>query len=243
MLFHNGVCQSRYEEIWHDSCLSHIRQALASLPSNLVLDGELYAHGKSLQQINSRIAVNRVSPHSQESEIEYHIFDLLDLSQPTLDFSYRHQLLVGIIQPQYPCVTVETKLCITNGQAETKYAEYKAAGYEGMMYRVADAPYGLAENCGNQENRWKDLLKRKDFLDAEYPIVGVAEGIGQFEGSLGSLILGLPNQRRVYVGTGFSISERQELWDHPPIGSYCRIRYEMMSDEEIPLKPVFEAIL
>jgi ATP-dependent DNA ligase len=243
MLHQSWHCQSRYEEYWHPSCLEHIRQALKDVPENIVLDGELYHHGKSLQQINSRIAVNRTSPHPDESSIEYHIFDLLDLSRPNLDFSYRHQLLVGIIQPQHPCVVVETKLCITDSQAETKYAEYKARGYEGMMYRIADAPYGLAEHCGNKENRWNRLLKRKDFLDGEYPVVGVAEGIGQFEGSLGSLILELPNSRKVYIGTGYSVSERQEFWDHPPLGKLCRIKFEMLSDEGIPLKPVFEAIL
>lgn len=112
-----------------------------------------------------------------------------------------------------------------------------------MMYRIADAPYGLAEHCGNKENRWARLLKRKDFLDAEYPVIGVSEGINQFEGSLGSLILQLPNSRKVYVGTGYSIAERAEFWSHPPLGKLCRIKFEMLSDEGIPLKPVFEAIL
>ena len=47
--------------------------------------------------------------------------------------------------------------------------------YESAVYRHPDRPYGFLERCGNVENRWDYLIKRKDHQSAEFLIVGVQE--------------------------------------------------------------------
>lgn len=63
--------------------------------------------------------------------------------------------------------------------AEQQFSRWRTADYEGMMYRQ-NTPYGLLQDCTNQENRWDTLLKRKDWLDEECEIVGVQMGTGKY---------------------------------------------------------------
>jgi DNA ligase-1 len=66
------------------------------------------------------------------------------------------------------------------------YARWIEEGFEGQMVRV-DMPY--------ETKRSKYLLKRKEFEDAEFKVIGVEEGTGNRSGMAGKLICLLPDGR------------------------------------------------
>lgn len=64
--------------------------------------------------------------------------------------------------------------CKNEKEVMQRYNQFLREGYEGAMVRAAN---GLYEN-----RRSSNLLKMKDFDDAEFKIVGVEEGRGPFKG-------------------------------------------------------------
>lgn len=63
--------------------------------------------------------------------------------------------------------------------------------------------------------RSNNLLKVKNFVRSNFTIVGFSRGTGQFANSLGNLLIrGMVDEMVVMgkVGTGFSISERSDIW-------------------------------
>ena len=233
-LWNGETLYSRDLKIFSPINLRHIYHQLTSLPP---LDGELYCHGLSLQQINARVAVNRTTPHAESLSISYCVFDAV-VDEP---FEKRQDIVYEVTRGLMSVVAVETILVNSPTSEEAAYKLFKKQNYEGMMYRDAKASYGFVENCGNKENRWTTLLKRKDWLDVDLPVVDVAEGTGQFQGKCGSLVLEIDG-KKFNVGSGMTHSQRQAYWDSPPVGRVAKISYEMLSDGGVPLKPVLVEI-
>jgi ATP-dependent DNA ligase len=69
---------------------------------------------------------------------------------------------------------------------DAAYANCLEEGYEGQMVRL-DGPY--------EQKRSKLLLKRKEFQDAEYDLVRVDEGLGNWAGYGKKAVLRLPDGR------------------------------------------------
>lgn len=238
--------QSRYGEIWSPSVVEHAFKALSGI--NFHLDGEFYKHGMSLQQINSRIGVIRNSPHVESKLIKFCIFDII-LDEPF----YRRVLALNKLREMFKdnesVKVVKTFEITSESEADYYYKKFKHdEEFEGMMYRTAAAPYGFASRCGNQENRWNYLLKRKEMVDMYATIVALypeidsktnepKERLGAFE---------LQNERGVYfrAGSGLTHQQRELYWKlgNQMIGVRVRIKYEMNSDSGIPLKPIIECV-
>jgi DNA ligase 1 len=247
-LYWKGEFQSRDEKRWSTRVLYHLAAPLSNIiPDHIILDGELYLHGLSLQQINSAVAVRRndVSPITRS--IEYHVFDCIDTLRLDLPFPDRHAILLRYLPYLTPpIVIVPTFLSCDAGLANSLYPEYRRDGYEGTMYRDNSAPYGLSHACSNKENRWPYLLKRKEFLDDEFEITDVYEEIsidGIPKGTCGGLILETKDGKPFRAGSGLTRHQRHYYWQHPPIGLLATIRYETLSDSGIPLKPTIEVVL
>lgn len=247
-IYNNQVFQSRDEVLWHHSVLAHLTVQLEKVISpHFILDGELYVHGWSLQKINSAVSVNRLSPHKNTPSIEYHVFDLIDTTRPELPFAERVELLDALLARTIYHNTPNIKVVTTSRCglliAEAQYSMYKAAGYEGLMYRHPDAPYGILENCGNKDNRWACLLKRKDWMDDDFEITDfeITTGDKGFRGF--KLTCRAHNGNYFRVGSGLASEEVDEFEVSPPIGRKAKVRYEMLSDDGTPLKPTLEIVL
>lgn len=246
MLYRDDQCQSRDEHWWQDSMLRPIRDQLIDISTDFILDGELYKHGWSLQEINGAASVNRKEPNAKTALIEYHVFDCIIVSDPTLDFVSRWWLLMNALGDWDKLTHVKIVPTIQiqdDNEGESQYSVFRKQRYEGMMYRQAHSPYGLASQCTNQENRWTCLQKRKEWMDAEGPVVDINEGEGKYAGMVGSLVVQVEPGKTVDIGSGLSDLQRTEFYSNPPIDFLCRYRFEMYSDGGIPLKPQFEAIL
>ena len=253
-LYRQGVMQSRglnKEEgkVWNPAVVEHFTYDLNRVvPSNWILDGELYCHGRSLQQINSAVAVKRTAPSPKTHEISYHIFDIIDTERLHLPFHDRASLLQSlseklVIHSTSALAVVPTTLIHSPGLDDTLYEQYRAEGYEGLMYRAPDSPYGFAEECGNQENRWKHLLKRKGWIDDEFTITGFNLTEGE-KGNQGFQLTCITATGVEFtVGSGLSHELQLYYATNSPEGFLARVRFEMLSDKGVPLKPTLEAIL
>ena len=67
--------------------------------------------------------------------------------------------------------------CVKNKEElDERYSEYLADGQEGQMIRV-NGPY--------ENKRSRFLIKRKEFVDEEFKILGITEGKGNRSGMFG----------------------------------------------------------
>jgi len=153
---------------------------LFEVDPNLIFDGELYAD-KFANDFNAICSlVKKTKPTEYDllesaKAIQYHIYDLPSYNA---NFSIRMEELNKINLPEC-CVVVLTDFVKTESELMELYGKYVNDGYEGQMVRL-DNKY--------ENKRSKYLLKHKSFVDKEYTILGVKEGVGKLEGKVGALI-------------------------------------------------------
>ena len=243
-LYLNGEFQSRDNHLYHPSVVAHLTSVLTQvIPSNLILDGEFYLHGLSLQQINSAIAVNRTTPSPRTTSIQYHVFDCIDINNLQATTTERQTILTDLADKltfrfgTNANVQIVPTTLATQSLAETLYAYYRHLGYEGIMYRSVNAPYGLEHNCGNKQNRWTHLLKRKEWMDDWFRAVDIELTEGD-KGNQGFRLHCLTEDNQsFFIGSGLSQAEAAQFAENFPTNFQAHIKYEMLSDGLIPLKP------
>jgi DNA ligase-1 len=110
------------------------------------------------------------------------------------------------------------------------YGGYVEAGYEGQMLRID----------GNYENkRSKYLLKHKSFIDEEYTILDVVEGIGNKTGMVGSFVFENKNGKRFNSSPKFNWEECTKMWNERAslIGKSATVKYFNLTPDEVPRFP------
>ncbi len=162
----------------------HIQAALAPIFEkfpNLVLDGELYCD-KLANDFNKICSlVKKTKPAEADLvesavSIQYWIYDIADSS---LAFSQRTAWIKDNI-PASDCIKiVPTEQVDDASRLDALYTKYMDEGYEGQMVRL-DSKYEF--------KRSRSLLKRKEFVDEEFKILGIIEGEGNKTGMAGSMI-------------------------------------------------------
>lgn len=237
-LFCRGRMQSRREEFWNPVVIQHVLGALAAVPDSWVLDGEFYIHGKALQHINSAIAVTRVEPSTVSIQIQYHIFDGFEMRNSDLPFKARWKQLTAMVLDLCDLSIVKlvkTEIVDNPLIAERRYSEFIRSDFEGLMYRDPQAGYGLVRDCGNKENRWKRILKRKEWQDEWFNVTGFSYGEGRNETTVGAIELIMPSGETFSAGTGLSDQDRFDILRRTPVRAH--IKYERLSEDGRPLKP------
>jgi len=199
--------------------MKHIEAALDILPFTTELDGELYCHGLSFEEIFSRTSRSE-NYHPDSQTIGYYIFDICDERMPQLERTKWLQSQSDYIRP--PLWNVTTMVATTLSEVMECMEVFVDAGYEGIIVRDLDAPY--VRKRSTQMMKWKP--KRQD----EYPIIGYKEEIskdGIPKGSLGALVC-TSDGEEFSVGTGFTEKERKDLWLRRDelIGKECVVAYQ-----------------
>ncbi len=151
---------------------------------DVILDGELYNHElkNDFEKIIS--LVRKQKPTSDDrldakSLVQFHVYDYFD---GVIYDSYKtrmQQLATSDIYNK-DIKYVPTKLVDTYSYARTLHEEFLEDGYEGSIIRL-DGLY--------KHGRSYDLMKFKDFSDAEATIIGYEIGQGKREGHLGKFIM------------------------------------------------------
>jgi ATP-dependent DNA ligase len=219
----------------------HIVRILAPLferHPNWIIDGEVYSYGGSFEKIIS--LVKKTKPTKEdltESEklVEYWIFDGV-VDDTSTCFKDRFKLIkdeiTRIIELNDKLVFVDVIEVNSHEEIEAKHDEFVGKGFEGAMIRVPDSEY--------QNKRSKSLLKFKKFLDAEFVISDVEEGVGNRAGMAGKLILIMKNGST--FGAGIKGNEgyyKQLLRDKSKlIGKLATVRYQELTADGVPRFPV-----
>ncbi|SDM00499.1 DNA ligase-1 [Geoalkalibacter ferrihydriticus] len=104
----------------------------------------------------------------------------------------------------------------------------ESLGGEGLIVRKPDALY--------LPGRSTEILKVKNYQDAEALVIAHFPGSGRNTGRLGSLLAELPDGTRFKVGSGFSDAERE---NPPPVGAIITFKYYGFYPSGIPKFPSF----
>ncbi|KXJ58418.1 MAG: hypothetical protein AXW14_16670 [Alteromonas sp. Nap_26] len=214
--------------------VEHIREKLQTLFDRgfwdgKTLDGEVYAHGETLQTISSLVK----KPKPESTKLVYHIYDMVsDMTYPD-----RHLEVTTLVETlDELCVVVVDSVEVDNKEElDSLHAEAIGHGYEGTIVRQSDFPYGVGKRC-------KSLMKKKDFQDAEFEIVGLTKG--------------KPNRRQgtevgIYrcktdKGVEFSVTapgDADEKHEHAlsgeeHIGKYLTVQFFNLTADGCPFHPV-----
>lgn len=202
--------------------LPHIQEELKDLIT--LLDGELYAHGKTFQENMSLI-----KKHTEESSlIKYHVYDLVMVNTP---FKARYDLLKHYVEDCEHIVLVPTYVVNNEEELKKYHAQFLEEGYEGTMLRHGIEGYKV-------NGRSSNLLKFKDFLDIACKIVGVKPSSRR--PTQGNFICELPNGKKFKTGMKYSNEQREEILTNKDayIGLTAEIRFFEYTDDGIPRFPV-----
>jgi DNA ligase-1 len=192
------------------------------------LDGELMLPNNVLLQ-ESMSAIKRYRPELS-SQLLYHIYDVVE---PDLPYESRMEILDTIFMdvPEN-VVRVKTVKAANESQVMHLHNLFVKDGFEGTMIRDSFMPYEIGK-------RSYSLLKLKDFLDAEYIIVGVIDGDGSDSG-LAIFELETSTGQRFNCRPEGSQENRAELYQNREtlVGKYLTVRYFELSRDGVPIFPV-----
>lgn len=145
---------------------------------SIYFDGELYLHGKALQDISGD---SRRSTDSKASKNEYHVYDCFYPKELDTPFEKRHRQLLAYydaIKPadaailkSVPCILIKNLQ-----QADKQYKKFVSMGYEGAILRNSQGVYASDAHKTGAFLRSKDLVKMKPRFSDEYEVVGYTEG-------------------------------------------------------------------
>lgn len=191
----------------------------------LVLDGELYIHEVSLQNIVSAVKSPDNPLHSQ---VGFHIFDIpsdkswverfRDLIDIRSDIDYMGRTSLRV---------VGNVLVKNEREARGYLQQFMNCGYEGLMLRDLEAPYKF-------NHRSVGLMKWKEFQDVEAKIISVREDkLGE-----GVLTCELQNGVRVDCKLRGSHDYRKVEVQRTLIGAWITIKFQQYTDDGVPQFPV-----
>lgn len=237
---HTGLFSRKGDEYYSVPHIASVVQKVC-FDEQVVFDGELYNHElkedfNTIASIVRKKKPSAIELQTSEKMIQYHIYDIVDTSKP---FSKRAEIVDDLFQ-KYPelnkyCKLVETANFTTESQMNELYTKYLESGYEGQMIRL-DTRY--------ETKRSKNLLKRKEFQDAEFKISGIEAGLGNRSGMAGRVTCSLPDGRTFGAGISGGLEVNRNLWKDKEslIGQLATIQFFNYTPDGIPRFPVFKAV-
>lgn len=206
-----------------------------------VLDGEIYKHGKSLQQISGAVRKEKAST----PWLEYYIYDVMI---PDMIFEERLKVLGEIkeeleldFQPEREWRSQELKFQmvphekVSGWNAIKKLHDlYVEEGWEGCVIRDPNKSYKFG-------GRGSEMIKVKMYKDAEFEITGLSEGLRD-EDMCFTLVTedGIEFKAKPMGSRELKQQYREDLDNL--IGKMATVKYFYLSDEGTPLQPVLKCI-
>ena len=238
----------------YDSAMFEIltHPALIKLFKNnkgLMLDGECYHHGYTLQQINS---IARTQKVAKDLEIlQFYWYDIVDLNNP---FKSRLAKMKSIAEElkEYGSeigwepdrIFKENELRIqfvpqieVNGWGNMMklHNEYVSEGWEGLVIRDPERPY-------KPNGRTNDMIKIKIYKDDCFKVVGKEAGLRGSEDMV--FIMQMPDGRTFKAKPFGDREQKEEYWinfEEKYKGHIGECKFFYYSDDGIPLQPAFKA--
>lgn len=204
------------------------------LPCGFVLDGEMCVLDETGKEDFTSIvgAIKRKS--EQVANPRYLLFDMLsnddfEKGKSKSKLSERLEKLREFVKTlDNPCFSVVDFTPVESKEHALKLLEAaRENGWEGMMFRK-DVPY--------EGKRTKNLLKGKFFQESEYKVLDISTGLFSIadkengcEKSIETLSAVTVEHRGnlVSVGSGFTLDQRREYFEHPEriLGKIITVQY------------------
>lgn len=159
----------------HDLVWSMFNQIQDSIPNHWVLDGEIYCHGKPLQDIISLGKRWRL----ESTCLQLVVYDVYMEDRQGLGFEARMRQLKAWLELDGNAarIVVSPDNTVHSEEDVAEALEHWVnAGYEGVILRQPNSPYHFGR-------RGRDLQKEKKWVDAEWMIIDVTEGTGKAIGT------------------------------------------------------------
>jgi DNA ligase-1 len=240
-------CVTRNDGMWSRNgkpivSAPHIRKALQSVYDvcpKAIFDGELYCH-KLNKDFNKIISLAKKSKPTKEdldesaSVLEYYVYDFIS-PFGHLPFAERHSLLKEFLRNTPGIVVVDSPILKNRKELDEHYGKCMEEGYEGQIIRL-NKPY--------EHKRSKYLLKRKEFIDAEYEVIEVCEGVGNRSGTAGYMILKMKDGRTFKSNIKGTFDYlKQLLVDRKSLtGKMVTVKYFQLTPDGVPRFPYVIAV-
>lgn len=200
---------------------------------DVILDGELYIHGWSLQKISGTARL-KTYEKSRCSHLQYWIYDIVD---PKKSFNERLDLLSDMFlefEGNDKVKIVEHEHVEGWTKVKRLHDKYVSEGFEGLVLRKPDKKYAPGK-------RNSDWIKVKEYKDGEFEITGISEGLRDedmcftLKAHNGSIFKAKP------IGDRELKDEYLENWPLL-VGKMATVKYFDMSKDGIPMQPVFKSV-
>ena len=193
-----------------------------------ILDGELYAHGKTFQE---NMTLLKKYEKGESEKVNYHIYDMISSD----GFKARNEALNALnLDNSTYLKSVKTIKIKIREELDENHKKFLKDGYEGTMIRWGEDGYKI-------NGRSSNLLKFKDFKDLALTIVDVVES-DRVPGN--GIVVVEYNGHRSKTGSKISHKERKELWKNRTdyIGKTAEIRYFEETDKGALRFPVYMGV-
>ena len=240
---------------------AELEHVFASLPKSIYLDGELFTDRVDFETISGLVRSKKIvvlKPVKEKPKkltekqtaalqliednqvkkgwIDFHIYDMVDTATVDAPFHQRCSQLSSIINTTQKIKLVETITVQNQSEIKPLHDQFVREGFEGIMVRDVNGPYQV-------NKRSKYLQKYKEFMDAEFKIVGFHEGSGNEKGAVVWDCV-TPTGQPFAVRPRGSFDARKEIYLDAGlyIGKHLTVIFQEYSTDGIPRFPVGKGI-
>ncbi len=201
--------------------------------STVVLDGELYNHNlkHNFEKIVS--AVRRDKPSMESLLINYHVYDIVsegNNAERDIELNYMFE---EVDRSKMDNISSTHTIQVHEHEEILMFHDkILNLGFEGTMVRNLDGNY--------KHGRSYDLLKVKDFTDAEFRVIGVNEGRGKLKGLVGAFkcVTSEGNEFEVKPMGQQEVTAKYVSNPELAIGRFLNVRYFRITNKGVPYLPV-----
>lgn len=212
---------------------------------DLILDGEIYKHGWTLNKISG--LARKEEPDEEQKHLEYYLYDVADTTKVfkdrltilneikdklNLDFDPEREWNENDLKIQF----VPQDLMQGWDQIKKYHDKFVSEGWEGLVIRFVNGSYKPGK-------RSSDMIKVKIYKDSEYPILGLAEGLRPEDLCF---VMKTPGGYEFKAKPMGDRAQKQWYRNHinELIGKMGTVKYFEMSGAgtDIPQQPVFESV-
>ncbi len=197
---------------------------ISNLP-DFPLEGELWSGRDTFEQTAS--TVRHDHNHFGWKKLKFAIFDV---PKAVGGFTERIALAKSWVttHPSQYAFVISQLPVRSEKHLQQELKRIEKLGGEGLIVRKADALYS--------PGRSSEILKVKNYHDAEATVIAHVLGKGDNSLRLGSLLVRLEDGTQFKIGTGFSHAEREHP---PPIGAIVTFKHYGKYRSGIPKFPVY----
>jgi hypothetical protein len=215
----------------------------------LMLDGECYHHGYTLQQINSIARTQKVAKDLEV--LQFYWYDIVDLNNPFKARLAKMRSIAAELKEYGSEIGWEPDRMFKENELRIQFVpqvevsgwdnmmklhnEYVSEGWEGLVIRDPERPY-------KPNGRTNDMIKIKVYKDDCFKVVGKEAGLRGSEDMV--FIMQMPDGRTFKAKPFGDREQKQEYWinfEEKYNGHIGECKFFYYSDDGIPLQPAFKA--